>query len=562
MRGDVRRSRRLGILAAVVAVLVVTGVVAWVVLRDDDTARPVTAVGGEVSAGPVTVRYPDDAFPEGEKPSVELTGADDEFLAAFAVPGVESVVADVTASTQPATAVEIDFAFDPSALPENAVPSIFYFDEELDLWLPIPTEVDAEGGRLVGSTDHFTWFTTALTTAIKGVEAGAQWLRYQTARAVGARAGALDCGTSVPPRWVIREDTDQGLNDPLPTCLATTPDGDLEVHVVVNRAYSLALSGPAAPRTVEYRSIGNTSDLLYQTLSRQFDVVGADAVYLPSRVETVLTYAQNSLPPGRVEFTGHPTPAAVVMDVVVAAGEVLVGTIPHAATALIGMVDCVADAVSAALDGVERLVGAAVEAVQSCTEPILAAAGASASAATKRLMVAIQAVWLAGRGAQTALDGATAWQEPADVILRVQAPGPDVPAGAVLLSDVLLDSGGVGPSGAAIDVTLGNVEVPYSTSQWVGCDDTAAWGTYALDGRRRLTALLGLRDFTPLELVVGVRVLVDGVLVEEFVVDGPAIDIDLQLPPGDVLLLEAQRLSGTCSGAPEGYGVWGNGALS
>jgi hypothetical protein len=152
----------------------------------------------------------------------------------------------------------------------------------------------------------------------------------------------------------------------------------------------------------------------------------------------------------------------------------------------------------------------------------LSAAGATGATAAKRLMVSVQVVWLAGRGGQAALDATMAWQEPADVILRVQEPGPAVPRGAVLLSDVLIGNGGVGPSGTAIDVILGNVHLPFSTSQWVGCEGAAAWGSYALDSRRRLTALLGLRDFTPLELVVGVRVLVDGVLVAEFTVDGPA----------------------------------------
>jgi hypothetical protein len=344
--------------------------------------------------------------------------------------------------------------------------------------------------------------------------------------------------------------------------LTTTDDGSLELHVVVNRGYSMALSGPGVPSSVEYRSLGNTSDVLYQTLAREVDVVGEGEVVLPARVETVLIFPQDSLQPGLVTLAARPTAPAAVMDVVVAAGEFLMGRIPHAVTALIGMVNCAADAVSASGSDAARLAGAAAAAVQSCMEPVLLAAGAAGSAAAQKLTLAVQAGLLAGRAGQNALDTAMAWQEPADVVLRVQGAGPAAPAGAVLLHQVLIGDGGAGSSGTPIDVTLGNVDVPSSTSQWVGCQGTVAWGEYALGNRTRFTALLGLRDFTPLELVIEFRVLVDGELIEEFTVDGPAIPVDLELPPGQVLRLEGERVAGECTSAPEGYGVWGNGALS
>ncbi len=122
-----------------------------------------TAGVEEVVEGPVTVRYPADAFPGGETPTVELMAGEDQFVSTFAVPGAEKFVADISAPAQPATAVQVTFDYDPSALPANTLPSIFYFDTELALWLSIPTEVDSEGGRLIGTTDHGVWGNGALS---------------------------------------------------------------------------------------------------------------------------------------------------------------------------------------------------------------------------------------------------------------------------------------------------------------------------------------------------------------------------------------------------------------
>ena len=59
-----------------------------------------------------------------------------------------------------------------------------------------------------------------------------------------------------------------------------------------------------------------------------------------------------------------------------------------------------------------------------------------------------------------------------------------------------------------------------------------------------------------------VQVLVDGQSAAEYAVDADSSDVDLALPPGDVLRLEAQLSAGSCGSASEGYAVWGNGALS
>ncbi|WP_448627714.1 esterase/lipase family protein [Geodermatophilus sp. URMC 64] len=139
---------------------------------------------------------------------------------------------------------------------------------------------------------------------------------------------------------------------------------------------------------------------------------------------------------------------------------------------------------------------------------------------------------------------------------------PPLPDGAIALHELLLGSGGDGPSGEPVDALVAGAEAADSTTQWVGCSGSTAWAEYPLGGRTRLTALLGPRDFAPADLVTTVRVLVDGDTVDRLTVDRNGVDVDLTLPAGDVLRFEAQLESGTCVDVPEGFLAWGNGALS
>jgi hypothetical protein len=133
------------------------------------------------------------------------------------------------------------------------------------------------------------------------------------------------------------------------------------------------------------------------------------------------------------------------------------------------------------------------------------------------------------------------------------------------LSDLLIDSGGLGPSGTVVDpaAPISGKLAAHSTSQWVGCDGGPAWGDYSLGGHRRLTGWLGFRDFAEPGLVATVQVLVDGQLVTTLTVGLAGTPVDVQLPAGQQLRLQAQMTDGPACGAhDEGYMAWGNGALS
>jgi hypothetical protein len=400
-------------------VLVVALLVGWLVLRPDETEAAAPELPFGVTEGPVSVRWSEGAFADGDTPTIELDeSSDDAFLTAFSPGGTPSVVADVQSKAQPKKAVEVAFRIDVDALPDDAVPAVFYFDEATELWLPVPSRLDEQTGELVGTTEHFTLFGWSLTTIVQKAEQGAQWLRYQTARATSSRADPPTCRGGVPT-WVSRTDKDAGLNEPLPACVATTSDGSLELHVVVNRGYSFELSGPR-PRSVEYQPSVDTAALLYQTLAKNFTPTGKDRIWLPARVETVLVYPQGSLPVGEVTLSAKATPPTAVMDTVVAAGEFLMGRIPSAITAIVGMVDCLENVVQTAGSDISRVLGTLVEATASCADSVITAAGAAGKAAAQSLTKGLQAGFLAGRAGQAALDAAMAWQEPADVRLRVR----------------------------------------------------------------------------------------------------------------------------------------------
>ncbi|MGX5653461.1 hypothetical protein ACWKWC_01650 [Geodermatophilus nigrescens] len=138
------------------------------------------------------------------------------------------------------------------------------------------------------------------------------------------------------------------------------------------------------------------------------------------------------------------------------------------------------------------------------------------------------------------------------------------PMGAVWLSDVLLDSGGAGTSGQVIDPTasVSGKRATHATGQWVGCYGGTAWAEYELAGLDRLTSWLGYRDFAEPDLITSVRVLVDDRPITTLEVGPEGLDVDLDLPPGQRLRLEASLLSGSCGPHSEGYLAWGNGALS
>lgn len=156
-----------------------------------------------------------------------------------------------------------------------------------------------------------------------------------------------------------------------------------------------------------------------------------------------------------------------------------------------------------------------------------------------------------------------ALQQVADALqTTLQQLSPGLPAGAVRLSDVRTDWSGDGPSGDPVSVRIGGRTEDQSTTQWMGCYDSPAWADYDLQGHTRLTGDLSLRDFAPTDLQVEVGVLVDGQVVKQFTLGQTPIPVDLRLPPGSQLRLQAQRVGGSCNSASEGDVVWGNGALA
>jgi hypothetical protein len=137
------------------------------------------------------------------------------------------------------------------------------------------------------------------------------------------------------------------------------------------------------------------------------------------------------------------------------------------------------------------------------------------------------------------------------------------PGGSVSLSDRLIESGGVGDSGRAIDADVSGLRAKAATTQWVGCDGEPAWADFGVRGETRFTATLDKRDFTGVDLTFTVRVRADGVVLRSIRVANAGVPIDIGLPRGtSVIRLEAEVLSGTCGAAPDGYLYWGDGALS
>lgn len=516
-----------------------------------------------VTSGDVSVTFDPSAFPEDVVPVVAATSpAESPFVAEFGLPSGSGdlAAATVTAPTQPSEEVEIAFQLDVAALPDGAVPAIFYLDEYTQLWLPIPSAMEPNG-RLVGRTDHFTSFMAGLTTVLEGLEKGAQWLRFQVAKGVGARTGAPACNGE-PPGWILGLEADDGLNAPMRVC-AEAGDGDaLVLHVAVNRAYSLAVSGPVAPSSTSWQPSTDTASLLYQTLGDDSAWAGGGAVLAPARVETLLTWPDGSLPAGEVLIEGRVTPGSAFLDTVVAALELLVGYVERPETMMLEAVSCLQAAVDLVGDGWVEAPGSLADATQECLGPVQAAATGAAAASAKRLLIALDVSLMLGRGAQTALDASAALNEPHSVTVLVLGVVDPPPVGSVLLSDVRTGFGGAGPSGRPVDVVIGSLRAGSSSTQWVGCEGTPAWGEYAMGDGRRLTGLLGKRDYTPSSLTFTVRILVDGAVVDSFTIGNEPIPIDTALPPGETLRLEAQLLDGTCTGAPDGYLVWGNGALS
>lgn len=516
----------------------------------------------QVSSGPVTVTYPSSAFPAGAKPRITLdSGRSDDFLTEFALPGTPTVVADVQAAAQPTEPVQVSFAVDLSALPAHSTPSVFYQEPTTGLWLPVPTTVDSATGRLVGTSTHFTSFVAALTTVVDKVDGVVESFRYQLASALGARAQAPSCSSnSEATKWVIIDEQPPALNDPLPACLEFADNGDAELHVVVNRGFSLSLSGPVKPSKVAYEPGVDTARALYETIAKTFG--NRQDVFLPAHVEAVLTYPRGSLPQGAVTLQAAPSALSMAADPIVALADAFgTGKLPGSLPDLVDAMNCLQGHIEYVAS---PQIGSAVADAAGCLDAVVDELEGDAQVAAKKIMTSLKVVQLAAKATQNTVDELMDLNEDEAVHLRVLPTVPVAPAGSVYLSDVVQDNGGVGPSGDVVDqnATISGKLATHSTSQWVGCEGTPAWADYALGGHTRLTAWLGFRSFAEAGLMVQVTVLVDGRTVSTLMVGLDGTSVDQPLPAGQTLRLEAQLVGGTCGSHDEGYMAWGDGALS
>lgn len=118
-------------------------------------------------------------------------------------------------------------------------------------------------------------------------------------------------------------------------------------------------------------------------------------------------------------------------------------------------------------------------------------------------------------------------------------------------------SAAVGSSGGRADPTRTGVPGTGNTSFWVGCDGRPATTTFGLDaGYRSVTGTLRLASFTPAGLVVRVSWTLDGRAVSSATLrPGDAVPFDVPVDAGSSLVLAAQKIEGTCTAAPVGYGV-------
>lgn len=320
-----RRGRRAGLIIAVVVCLLAGSVGGFLLLSRDDEPVSVTSPGG------FEVRGPAAAFP-GDDPRLTVNEREDTFLDAFGL-DAERRVLSVTADDQPQRPVEIVLPYDPATVPEGSVPAVFYFDEDAALWLPIETEADPAGGRLIGTAEHFTEFAAGLLdgvldaaeTVVNTAATGVDWLGYQVAGVTGARAQEPSCAQ--PPGWVTGVQTtyDPGfrLSAALFACaeaVAGNPDR-MRLRIAVNRAYGFALTTDPPAASVVVASTPQLSGNLGGTFSRRFrDEDGT--VIAPGTATVVMEFDRPAADVQRLVIDGRMTAKSTLIDALMFALDV------------------------------------------------------------------------------------------------------------------------------------------------------------------------------------------------------------------------------------------------
>jgi hypothetical protein len=120
-----------------------------------------------------------------------------------------------------------------------------------------------------------------------------------------------------------------------------------------------------------------------------------------------------------------------------------------------------------------------------------------------------------------------------------------------------------GPSGAHVSSLLNGRTYPDTTSAWVNCGPAPATLTYALDGKfDRLTAVLGLADFTPADFTALFQFVADGKVVATLQVSlqSQAL-LNLDVNHVKKLVISAVRTAGACPTSTQPFGALGDATL-
>lgn len=494
--------RRL-ILVGAAAAIVAVALLVWLMFFSGPRTVTLTADGVEVS-------FDESAFAEGTSPTLSTGTVDDEFVEVFGVPGPgpDPMVASLRADSDPVAPVEVAFEIFLDSLPAEAAPAVFYRDEDLGRWFPVPTVI--EDGHVVGTGQRAGDYVPAVLTAVPEVWRGIQWLRFQ----VGIEPVEPSCSGDAPAWLLELTATDDRT---VRACAESGNDAELVLRVAPGQPYALALQPPA----------------------------GGGTVTAAPGAESVLSWDVGELPAGTVTIDAAPTAVSALHDTVLAGAAVLADLAGDASDLLLPLDGCLGQA------------GGDPDMAVGCLDPFVEAGDEAAERVVTGIRTGVT-LETAGRPAPAA---AAALQSASEVVLELASVLDPPPAGATMLHEALA-GWQVGPSGNRVAVLIGDVFAPEATTQWVGCEDTPAAAYYTVAGHTRFTGTLGARDYMPDDVVVEVRLLVDATVVTEFEAGTESVDVDVELPPGDLLVIETHRVAGECGPAPDGYLVWGNGALS
>jgi hypothetical protein len=200
--------------------------------------QPAGIVHAAEVEGAVDVRHPSGArllAPAGTIPSGRLTietlQVPPEFPDLFATVPVEVS----SSGGQPTGPVELRFPVVDPPWP-GARQRVAVFDEDLGLWIPLPTEMD--GNEVVALIDSFSAKASIWDRIVDATGSSASWLQYQGGRLLGNRADHPRCGAS--PAWLQQLITVEDDNAELFAC-GEAAGGLLAVKLVNNRGYPVTV---------------------------------------------------------------------------------------------------------------------------------------------------------------------------------------------------------------------------------------------------------------------------------------------------------------------------------